>query len=129
MRDIVVVDFEQGRLMELVVALRALRTGVTAIQATTRSAAREGCKHLTLEPLAMVVALQPTDTVVDVRELLAAGMPGRTPIVLVAPDHPPRAALVRLASEYGAAALPCDEAPVVVAATVVSMLHQRQGVA
>lgn len=121
MERVIIVDSDPRELMELTVALNAMRFGVTAIEplvpltAATRLARQ--C------PAAMVVALSGDENLAEVRSLLERAH--QTKIVFLVPAMPPKAALVRIVNEHGATVLAQEEAPLVLAATLVALLAQR----
>jgi hypothetical protein len=69
---------------------------------------------------AAVVYLDGSENVADLRELLTAYADTR--FVLLAPTHPPPAALARVAGEHGSVFLRRSESSMVIAATLVAML-------
>ena len=74
---------------------------------------------------AVVLFLTDSDNVFELRELLSKF--ATQAFVLVDANNPPRAALARLADSFGAALARADEGPVIVTATLTSLLAQRVG--
>ncbi|MDP9238692.1 MAG: hypothetical protein M3P30_15060 [Chloroflexota bacterium] len=116
--QIVLIDSDGDELMAVTVALSTLRLKVMAVQphAPLRAAAR----LVRREPAAIVMALDGMYNLVDVRAILAAGRTTR--FVFLVPELPPKAALARVVSQYGATIISRDEAPMVLAATLIAML-------
>jgi hypothetical protein len=122
--EIVIAMPDRERLMTLTVALGHMPLEVTAIQThEALDAARAYTGH---NVGAMIIALDGRETTVDLRALLAS-RPECTFVLLVA-DMPPAAAVARVAHAAGAALLSIDEAPIVVAATLIAMLGRESAV-
>jgi len=121
MERIVIVDSNPRALMELTVAMSAMRFGVTAIEPRVPLSAASRLARQ--RPAAMVVALDCDENLSDIRSLLA-GAP-ETKVVFLVPAMPPKAALMRVVNEHGATVLAQEEAPMVLAATLVALLAPR----
>lgn len=72
---------------------------------------------------AAIVFLTDRHSAVDIRELVQQRPDVR--LLLVIPTKPPRAAIARVANEIGAAIVSYDEGPLIIVATLFSMLAQR----
>lgn len=124
--QIVLIDSDDGGLMAITVALTKLRFPVMAVQ--PRAPLSAAARLARREPAAIVMALDGVYNLVDVRALLAAG--GGTRFVFLIPELPPKAALARVVNQYSATILSKEEAPLVLAATLIAMLaHDSHGVA
>ena len=119
--QIVVVHSDYAELMKLTAAFGEMRYRVTSSHATR--ALRRALQLAALGPRALVVSLDGTETVTDVREMVAAAAPA--PALLLSPRMPPRPAMARIVNEHGGAILARDEAAVVVVSTFVSLVAQR----
>jgi hypothetical protein len=122
--QIVVVHNDYAELMKLTVALGAMRYRVTSAHAT--HALRRAVQLARLRPRALVVSLDGTETVTDVRELVETAAPA--PALLLSPRMPPRPAMARIVNEQGGAILARGESALVVVSTLVSPLAQHSGV-
>ncbi|HYM14225.1 MAG TPA: hypothetical protein VEZ14_01540 [Dehalococcoidia bacterium] len=71
---------------------------------------------------AAIVFLTDWHNAAELRELVQQCPSVR--FLLVTPTKPPRAALARAVSELGAAIVSCDEGPLIIVATLLSMLAQ-----
>jgi hypothetical protein len=116
--EVVIVAPTERALMQLTVAFRGTPYDVTAVEPVRllRTAKRLAERH----PAAMVVSLDGTENVADIRALLAASPATR--FLFLAPQMPPRAALSRVVHAFGGEILSADEAPIVVVATLVALL-------
>jgi hypothetical protein len=124
--QIVLVDSDPEALMAVTVALSSLRFKVMAVQ--PHDPLKAALRLAKRQPTAIVVALDGVYNLVEIRGILASG--GPTQFVFLVPDLPPRAALARVVNEYGATILSNEEAPLVLAATLIAMLaRDSHGVA
>ena len=73
-------------------------------------------------PKAMLVMLDGSENLVDVRALLSSSP--ETRFVFIVPQMPPRAALARVVREHGGVILSRSDAPIVVVATLVASLAE-----
>lgn len=121
MEQVIIIDSDTRGLMELTVALSAMRFGVTAIEALVPLSA--AARLARQRPAAMVVALHGEENLAEIRSLLERAH--ETKVVFLVPAMPPKAALVRIVNEHGATVLAQEEAPLVLAATLVALLAQR----
>jgi hypothetical protein len=118
MRDeVVFIGSAFDRMLALSVALQGKNCDVTVIRA--RKTALGEAMACGLHPTAMLVTLDGTETVTEVRELMSA-LP-ETRILCVTPARPPSAALARIVRAHGGAILSADDADVVVVATLIAM--------
>jgi hypothetical protein len=74
-------------------------------------------------PLAMIVSLDGSENVVEIRSLLIAAPDTR--FLFLAPQMPPRAPVARILNAHAAAILQQDEPPIVVVSTLVALLSQE----
>lgn len=116
--EIVVVHSDYSGLMKLTVALGEMRYRVTS--AESKTALRTARRMTAIDPAAMIIALDGTENVAEIRELLA--MSGRTKFVFLADAMPPHAALARVVNGHGSTIISRDEAPVVIVSTLVALL-------
>ncbi len=119
--EVVIVQTDPAAMMRLSAALASMRYKVTAIDAlraidAARSFAEGGA-------LSMIVALDGSENVLEIRSLLGAAT--GTHFLFLAPEMPPRAPVARILNAYGAAILHHDEAPVVVVSTLVALLSRE----
>ncbi len=119
--QIVIVHGDYHALMELTVALSEMRYRVTS--AESRTALDTARQLARIDPAAMVVALDGSENVAEMRALLSIGR--WTKFVFLVPEMPPHAALARVVNAHGSAILWKEESPVVIAATLVALLAQR----
>jgi hypothetical protein len=77
------------------------------------------------DPEAIVVYLNGEENVVDIRRLLDAYADARC--LLLVPDFPPSPAISRIAASFGAALMRQSESPLVVVATLVTMMASVSG--
>jgi len=124
--NVVVVDADQTRAMQLAMRLAATHYSVTVADATT-SALAAARRYAPQRPAAMVCAMTGLENVVEVRSLIESSPATR--FVLLAPEFPPSAALARIVNARGGVLLWAEESPVVVASTLVAMLAAAGGVA
>ncbi len=117
----VLIVAREDALIQLTLAFRGTPYDVTAVEPVSllRGARRVAERH----PAAMVVALDGSENVSDIRALLAASPD--TCFVLLVPEMPPRAAMARLAKMFRAAILSAREPPIVVVATMIALLSSR----
>lgn len=120
--QIVVVHNDYAEMMKLTVALGEMRYRVTSAHATR--ALRRAVQLARLRPRALVVSLDGTENVTDVRELVETA----APVLLLSPRMPPRPAMARMVAEQGGAILARGESALVVVSTLVSLLAQHSGV-
>ena len=119
--EVVIVHTDPRAMMRLTAALAGMGYKVTAVDAvrpidTARSVGLRG-------PLAIIVSLDGSENVVDIRSLLAAAP--QTRFLFLAPQMPPRAAVARILNAHAAAILHQDEAPVVAVSTLVALLRRQ----
>jgi hypothetical protein len=111
------------RMEALLFAMDRVRAmGYVPLATRTRDVARRALNAAPMHARATVLFLTDRDTLTDLRSLLAA--PGPL-TMLVAPTSPPRAALARLATQYGAAICSREDPAPVLEATLVALLTSR----
>jgi hypothetical protein len=122
--ELIIIDNDRQDLMRLVVAFRGTPYRVTAVesaqplQAATRLARRE--------PAALVVLLSGRENVVDMRTLVEACR--RTRLLFLVAEMPPSAAMARIVRSAGGLILSASESPIVIVATLITMLtHETAG--
>jgi hypothetical protein len=116
--EIVVVHTDQQALMDLTAALAGMRYKVVAID--TIRAIRSAERVAERQPMAMIVSLEGTENVAEIRALIRSAPD--TKFLFLVPHMPPRAAMARIVNEHGSAILAQDEPPVVVVGTLVALL-------
>lgn len=119
--EVVVVHQDVHGMMALTVALGAMRYRVTS--AETHAALRTAKRLTAGAPAAMIVALDGTENVVEVRALLAAG--ARVRFIVLVPAMPPSAALNRIVTTHGSTILARDAPPVIIVSTLVALLASQ----
>ncbi len=118
MRDtILLVGSSFDRMISLSVALQGKSYDVAVVHAPGN--ALERAAACALRPQAMLVTLDGTENVVDVRALMSR-LP-QTRVLVLTPDCPPSAALARIVRSHGGAILSADDADIVVVATLIAM--------
>ena len=119
--EVVIVAVAERALMQLTLAFRGTPYHVTAVEPVRllRTAKRLAGRH----PAAMVVSLDGSENVADIRALLSTSPATR--FVFLAPEMPPRAALSRIVKDSGAAIMSAAEAPIVIVATTIALLSDR----
>lgn len=125
-KTVYLVDEDRARAMALAMRLAATRYHVTVGDAAfggLRCVRRCAAKR----PAAIVYAMSGLENVVEMRNLMERSPTTR--FVLLAPDFPPSAALARIVNAAGSVLLWAEEAPVVVASTLVAMLAAAGDVA
>jgi hypothetical protein len=111
---------------EAVGLVRTLLDGENiSITLATTSSARSVRRIVTPDTDAVVLFLSETDYPWDLRELLRDFT--HACFVLIAASAPPRAAIARIARTYGAIIVGRSDPPVIVLASLYSLLAQRVG--
>ena len=118
--NVILVGEDYEVLMELAVGLRGTPYAVTVAE-SARPLAR-ALQLVAHWPRAMLVMLDGSENVVDVRALLSSSP--ETRFVFVVHQMPPRAPLARVVREHGGVVLSRGDAPIVVVATLVAMLAE-----
>ncbi|MBI2723542.1 MAG: hypothetical protein HYX50_00625 [Chloroflexi bacterium] len=116
-RELVIIHHLERPLMRLATAFSEMGYQTTAVDSTRsiRSARRLAERT----PAAMIISLDGTENVAELRELVSP--PRTTTFVFLLAAMPPRAALARLLAECGSAALSQSESPIVIAATLIGL--------
>jgi hypothetical protein len=122
-REIILAGTDLDRLAALSVALSGKQYDVTIVQGQAPVA---DVLRLQARPTALLVALNGSENVVDVRTLVSR-LNGAA-ILLLTPDRPPSAALARIVRSAGGAILPANEPDIVIIATLVAMNAHRSDV-
>jgi hypothetical protein len=120
--EVLIIDTDIRRLMQLVVAFRGTPYSVSAVESirSVGTAARMAAR----DPDALVVRLDGRENVVEIRTLLES-CPG-TRLLFLVPEMPPSAAVARVVRSCGGAILAASESAIVVVATVVSLLTRER---
>ena len=122
-REIILAGTDLDRLAALSVALSGKQYDVTIVQGQEPVA---DVLRLQAKPTALLVALNGSENVVDVRTLVSRF--NGAAILLLTPDRPPSAAFARIVRSAGGAILPVDEPDIVIIATLVAMNAHRSDV-
>jgi hypothetical protein len=117
--EVVIIDRDSRRLMELVVAFRGAPYSVAAVESARPL--RAATEMASRDPAAIVVRLDGRENVVEVRELLDSCP--RTRLLFLVPEMPPSAAIARVVRSFDGAILASSEPAIVVVATLVAMLR------
>ncbi len=120
--QLVVVHYDYRALMRLTAALGEMRYSV--ISAESEDVLPTALRLANDQPAAMIVGLRGDENVADIRELLAKA--SNKGVLFLVREPPPRAALARVINAYGSAILREDEAPIVMASTLVALLTTRE---
>ena len=122
--EVIIVERSGQALMDLVLAFRGTPYEITAVESDRplQAATRVAPRH----PAAIVVALEGTENVVEVRGMLDAAEPSR--VLFLVPAMPPRPAMARIVNDRSGAILARGESPLVVVSTLVSLVAQRSGI-
>ncbi len=118
MSEVVIISGDQQALMSLTVAFQGTPYEITSVEPvrTMRTATRLAARR----PAAMIVSLDGTENVAEMRALLATSP--ETRFVFLVQQMPPRAALARVVNASGSVILGCRETPIVIVATLVALL-------
>jgi hypothetical protein len=119
--EIVIIERDRRPLMELVVALRGTPYEITAVESAQPMSAAS--KLAGERPTAMIVALTGKENVAEMRGLIDSCP--RTQLLFLVPEMPPSAAISRIVRSAGGALLSREEAPIVVVATLISLLARE----
>ena len=119
--EVVVVHTDPREMMKLTAALAGMRYKVTAVDA--RRAIDSAQSIAPRRALAMIVALDGSENVVEMRALLAAAPSTR--VLFLTPQMPPRAPIARILNTHGATMLHEAEPPVVIVSTLVALLSRQ----
>ena len=117
-REVILVGDDYETLMRLAVALHG--TPDTLTVAESARPLERALELARLRPRAMLVTLDGTENVVDVRSLLSTSP--ETGFVLVVPEMPVRAPLARVVKEHEGLLVSRRDAPIVVVATLLALL-------
>lgn len=122
MSEVVIVDGDDRALYKLAIAFRGTPYEITAVEPvrTIRTAMRLAQRS----PAAMVVSLKEAENIAEIRALLEAST--RTRVLFLVPSMPPSAALSRIVHTYRAGILSCDEAPIVIVASLIALMADDQ---
>jgi hypothetical protein len=127
MRDeIVLMGSDFGRMIELSAALHGKNYDVTIIHATTSNSVVEATAS-SIHPRAMLIGLNSSENVADVRALMSGKADTR--FLFLTPERPPHAALARVVRSYGGAILSARDANVVVISTLIAMSSRSSAMA
>ena len=116
--EVVIVHTNPRAMMSLSAALAGMRYKVTAVDARRAIDAAEPLARR--GPLAIIVSLDGSENVVEIRSLLMAAPDTR--FLFLASQMPPRAPMARILNAQGATILHQNEAPVVIVSTLVALL-------
>jgi len=120
---IVIIEHDLRALMELAVAFRGTPYEITAVESAEPINA--ATRHAEERPAAMIVALGGNENVAGMRSLLAASTGTR--MLFLVPRMPTSPALARIVREAGGVVLWAREAPIVVVATLITILTREHG--
>lgn len=118
MADVILVDANLNALSTWATAFQGAHFSVSLIE--TAQPMHTARRMATMRPAAILVGLTGDESVVDLRDLLDTCT--ETRVLLLAARMPVRAAFASVADRYHAVILSREEAPIVIASTVVAML-------
>ena len=121
--EVVIVHTDALAMMRLTAALAGMHYKVTAVDARRAIERAQWVVERQGDPLAMILSLDGSENVVEIRGLLTSAP--RTRFLFLAPQMPPRAPVARIVNAHGAAILSRDEAPVVIVSTLVALLSRQ----
>ncbi len=119
-RNAVLVGSDIPALMQVAVELRGMPVTIVDSGAHPLAHALGAVRQ---QPAALLVLLNGDENVVSLRTILAAAPATR--FVFVAREMPLRSTLSRIVHEYGGVVVSARERPIVIAATVISILAQQ----
>jgi hypothetical protein len=121
-QTVAIVDRDYDALMRLTVLFGRMGYGVSASEShDTMATALELARGA---PEAMIVALNGTENVAELGELLSAN--ATTRYLFLLPAMPPTAAMARLLRRHGATALAHSESTLVVVSTLVALMASAE---
>jgi len=122
MSEVVIVDGDDRALFRLATAFQGTPYQITAVEParTIRTAMRLAQRS----PAAMVVSLEGTENIAEIRALFEAST--RTRFLLLVPSMPPSAALSRIVHTCGAGILSSHDAPIVIVASLIALMAGDQ---